>query len=62
MQDQNEGQKTVDVTPTWEATVEMLCVVMRDGSYDGFCAARAEMRKLAQWVDRMQKQLKEEPR
>ena len=46
--------ETINATPTWEATVRMLMVVLENGTPEGKAMAREEIIRLAKSVDEQQ--------
>lgn len=45
-------QKTIDLTPSWEATAEILILVLDNGTEEGKRLAKEEIRNMAKAADR----------
>lgn len=46
-------QKTVDMSPTWEAAMGIYATVMRDGTYEGAIKARQALQDTGKFLDRL---------
>lgn len=48
--------KTIDITPNWEAAMQIYILCLEHGNEKGKAAARSELLKLARYVDQLNKQ------
>ena len=47
--------ETIDITPNWATTMEMLLLIVETGTPDGRSWARGELRRLARELDKIAK-------
>lgn len=47
------NSRYIDMTPTWPQAVEILIAALEDGTETGKAASRAELRRMAQILERI---------
>ena len=47
------SNKTIDITPTWSATMDILILMLESGDDEGKALAKQELRDLGKQLDEM---------
>jgi hypothetical protein len=50
-QEKGTNMRTIDITPSWEAAVNVYLLVLEDGTEEGKAMAREELLRLARQYD-----------